>query len=167
MNTIVKTIAALTLVLFIVPTTFGQEIKQVVSKEKREKIEALKISFITTELALTPEESEKFWPIYNEMESKIKTEKKNQRKIEQELRVNHSTLTEAENKTKVLSLFDSEQKEISIKREYYSKIGDKIGYSKSTKLLSLEQKFKRELMSQLGKERKGSGERIQGAQGKQ
>lgn len=152
MNTIMKSIAAVTLVLFMIPNTFGQEGKREVTKEKREKIEQLKISFITTELALTTEEAEKFWPIYNEMEGKIKVEKKAQRSLENELRENHATLTEIENKSKVLAVFESEQKEITIKREYFTKIGDKIGYTKATKLLSLEQKFKRELMSQLGKE---------------
>ncbi len=166
MNTIVKSIAALTLVLFMVPSSFGQEGKRPAAKEKKEKIEALKISFITTELALTTEEAEKFWPIYNELETKIKAEKKTQRALEKDLRENHATLTDTEKKTKVLALFDAEQKEIALKREYYSKIGDKIGYSKSTKLLSLEQKFKRELMSQLNKDRKGSGDRPQSTQGK-
>ncbi|GGB65779.1 hypothetical protein GCM10007424_02130 [Flavobacterium suaedae] len=39
-------------------------------KEKRERIKALKVSFITTELNLSSEESAKFWPIYNEFEEK-------------------------------------------------------------------------------------------------
>lgn len=166
MNTITKSIAALSLVLLMIPSTFGQQGKREASKEKKEKIEALKISFITTELALTSEESEKFWPIYNELESKIKVEKKAQRSLEKDLKENHSTLTDTENKMKVLALFDSQQKEITLKREYYSKIGDKIGYTKSTKLLSLEQKFKRELMSQLNKDKKNPGEHPQGGQGK-
>jgi hypothetical protein len=39
-------------------------------KEKWEQIKALKVSFITTELSLTPEESGKFWPVYNVYEEK-------------------------------------------------------------------------------------------------
>lgn len=39
-------------------------------KEKRERIKALKVSFITTELNLTSEESAKFWPVYNAFEEK-------------------------------------------------------------------------------------------------
>lgn len=34
-------------------------------QEKRSKIKALKTAFITEELSLTPEEAQKFWPIYN------------------------------------------------------------------------------------------------------
>ena len=107
MNKSVKSIAAVVLVLFMIPSAFGQEGKREASKEKREKIEALKISFITTELALTTEESEKFWPIYNETESKIKAEKKTQKKLEKDLRDNHATLSDADNKSKVTSIFDS------------------------------------------------------------
>ena len=35
------------------------------SAQRGEKIEALRIAFITNKLALTSTESEKFWPIYN------------------------------------------------------------------------------------------------------
>lgn len=39
-------------------------------EEKRAQIKALKVSFLTTELKLTTDESEKFWPIYNAYEEK-------------------------------------------------------------------------------------------------
>ncbi len=37
-------------------------------KEKREKIKALKVAYITEKLDLSPEEAQKFWPIYNTFE---------------------------------------------------------------------------------------------------
>jgi len=40
------------------------------NKEKRDQVKALKVSYITTELNLTTDESEKFWPIYNAFEEK-------------------------------------------------------------------------------------------------
>ena len=165
MSTIIKSISAVILVLCMTPNSFGQENNREMKKEKKEKIEQMKISFITDELELSPDEAQKFWPIYNEMESKIKGEKKSQRKLEKELRENPATLSDADNKTKVTAIFDSEQKEIAIKREYYNKIGEQIGYKKSTKLLSLEQKFKRELMKQL-KEKKQVGSQSQPNQGR-
>ena len=148
-----KTIFATLAFLFIAPMTFAQKEKGEVSKEKREKIEALKISFITTELELTPEEAEKFWPVYNEMEAKIKQEKKAKRAIVSDLKANQATLSDSDKKAKVMEMYDSEQKEIEVRKEYFTKIGDKIGYTKATKLLSAEAKFKRELMKRL-KEKK-------------
>jgi Spy/CpxP family protein refolding chaperone len=44
--------------------------------KKGGKIKALKVAFITNELALTPEESAKFWPLYNAFEEKQKEIKK-------------------------------------------------------------------------------------------
>jgi hypothetical protein len=41
-----------------------------------EKIEALRVAFISKELELTPAEAEKFWPIYNEYANELKTLKK-------------------------------------------------------------------------------------------
>ncbi len=38
--------------------------------EKKEQIKALKVGFITNELALNPDEATKFWPIYNAFEDK-------------------------------------------------------------------------------------------------
>ena len=35
--------------------------------KKREKIEVQKIAFITKQLDLTPEEAQKFWPVYNQL----------------------------------------------------------------------------------------------------
>ena len=39
-------------------------------ENKKENIEAQKVAFITSKLNLTTEESQKFWPVYNEYESK-------------------------------------------------------------------------------------------------
>ena len=34
----------------------------------REKIKAEKVAFLTTRMDLTPQEAEKFWPVYNQLE---------------------------------------------------------------------------------------------------
>lgn len=39
-------------------------------REMKEQIKALKVGFITNELALTPDEATKFWPIYNDFDDK-------------------------------------------------------------------------------------------------
>lgn len=59
-----KNIILSVLLLFTV-ISFGQDYK-----EKREKIKALKVAFITEELELTTDEAQKFWPIYNANEEK-------------------------------------------------------------------------------------------------
>src|SRR5690606_1029852 len=39
-------------------------------KQKKEQLKSMKIAFMTSELALTSAEAEKFWPIYNAYDSK-------------------------------------------------------------------------------------------------
>lgn len=39
-------------------------------KEKKEKIKALKVAYITEQLDLTTEEAQKFWPVYNAFDDK-------------------------------------------------------------------------------------------------
>ena len=42
------------------------------SQEKNERIEALKVAYITKQLQLTSQEAEKFWPVYNEYDNEMK-----------------------------------------------------------------------------------------------
>jgi hypothetical protein len=42
------------------------------SEKKQADIEALKVAFISKELDLTPEEAQKFWPVYNQYSKEIK-----------------------------------------------------------------------------------------------
>ena len=44
------------------------------SDEKRKEFEAQKIAFFTQEMELTPEEAVVFWPLYNEMQQKMRVE---------------------------------------------------------------------------------------------
>lgn len=45
-------------------------------RQKRDQIKALKVAYITNELDLTPEESAKFWPLFNAYEDKQQEIKK-------------------------------------------------------------------------------------------
>ena len=64
------------LFLFISNWGFSQDFK-----EKKEKIRGLKIAFISQKLSLTPEEAEKFWPVYNKYDTKIMDLKEGQMKL--------------------------------------------------------------------------------------
>jgi Spy/CpxP family protein refolding chaperone len=39
------------------------------SKERLQNIQNAKIAFITEKISLTPEQSQKFWPLYNQLET--------------------------------------------------------------------------------------------------
>lgn len=135
--------------LMLAQSAFGQHHGPKDPDERAEKIEQLKIAFFTKELDMTTEEAEKFWPIYNELDDKIKEEKKAQRKVAEELKKGLADMSDSDIKTKTNSIFDSEIKLAETRKEYNDKIADVIGYKKAAKLLSLEQRFKRELLNKL------------------
>ena len=55
--------------------TFGQR------KERHERIQALKVAFITEKLELTPEEAQQFWPVFNAIEKQKEKESSQFREV--------------------------------------------------------------------------------------
>ncbi|MFT6923629.1 MAG: formate dehydrogenase maturation protein FdhE [Crocinitomicaceae bacterium] len=154
--------------LFVAPFSFSQD-NGGDQLSRKEKIERLKIAFITKELDLSVDQSEKFWPVYNEMEKKIDEQKKARRTTAKDLKENLETLSESDIKKKTNSVLDNDIKTAQLKKEYNDKIAAIIGYKKATKLLSLEARFKRELLKKLNdrsQDRPNQGARKPGAGGK-
>ena len=99
---------------------------------KKEKIQALKIAFITQKLELTSDEAQRFWPVYNRYEADIKQ-------------------TMIENKGG--DVIDNEEKVLNIRKKYRSEFSRILGQPKMNKLFTTEREFRGVLMRQL-KERR-------------
>jgi hypothetical protein len=122
--------------------------------KRHEKVKQLKIAYITEELKLTVAESEKFWPVYNEMEEKIKAKRKENKKMAEEISKNSETYSDDDFKKNVNKMFDNEIAETNLKKEYYGKIAAVIGYKKATRLLKIEKEFKKKLVKELKQRKK-------------
>lgn len=125
---------------------------------KKDKIEQLKIAFITKELELSVEQAEKFWPVYNAKDEAIREEKKSRRQKSNDLKTNFETLSEADIEKKATEILDSEIAEAKLKKEYTGKIAGIIGYKKAVQLLSIERRFKKELLNKLNQRQGGKGQ---------
>lgn len=110
---------------------------------KNEKIEALRVAFITDKLKLTADESQKFWPVYNDYQDKLKAAR-------QEFKKQPTTFTTDKEAQDYL---DAElllkQREYSLYKEYYEKIRKTIPIKKVAELRQAEEDFKKELLKQL------------------
>lgn len=118
--------------------------------EKREKIKAFKVSFLTTELELTSTEAEKFWPIYNAYDDKQYELKylKMKTYIKQLKDENLKNLSDKEAVT-LLSQIESTDKEIYQLREKYMNNLKKVLPAKKILLLKKsEDDFNRKLLQQ-------------------
>lgn len=122
--------------------TFAQGPPERVEKEGRgERVKAMRIAYITSKLELTPEESQNFWPIFNEMEEKHRALRKNFRsgKIE--------PATEEEARKALEDQLAMEEAQVALKREYIPKLNGVISYKKLYKLKRADKEFKQELLN--------------------
>lgn len=109
--------------------------------QNENKIETLKKEFLTKNLELTPQESEKFFPLYREYEMK----KKNLRKS-----LRHD-LKGADNDgtTSMDKIMNQEQEILDVQKEYVQKFRQFLPEQKIVKLLSVEKEFKKMLLEKL------------------
>ena len=119
-------------------------------QEKKERILAQKVAFITQELQLTPEEAQKFWPLYNEFSARkeeyAKARKSTERSAKQTGTAQLSD-QQAEDLINAELLF--EQQVLDLKKEYKEKYKAVIGIQKTVKLYQAEKDFNTYLLKQL------------------
>lgn len=123
--------------------------------QKREQIKALKTAFITTELSLTPQEAEKFWPLYNAYDDK-QSELRN-KKVKSYLKRMESDINQLSDKeaTSLLAQIESAEEENYLNRKkFIASLKDIISPLKIIKLKKAEEDFNRKLLRQYANKRR-------------
>ena len=113
------------------------------SQSDKDKIEALRMAFISKKLELKTEESEKFWPVYNEYNDKIKGIRKN---LRQSYRKQAENITDAAAEELIQLDIKSKQAELEIHKQYSERLKGIIGVKRLVKLHLAEEDFKREMI---------------------
>jgi len=125
-------------------------------KEDFERFKAMKVSFMTEKLELTPTEAQKFWPIYNEFEKKRFEFHEKQRDLEKEVRDHYDTYSEDEFKKLSYELVDQEMKEAGLQKEYNDKFLQVLPARKVVMISQLENEFRFRMIREFRqKEREG------------
>ena len=117
-------------------------------EERKEKIKAHKIAFISTELDLTPEEAEKFWPVYNQFDAELEKLREEKFQAIRKLR-KLDEVTDEEAYTLTKKIFEIEEKESAVRMKYLDKFAEVLDKKKAAKVFIAEQKFKRELLRKI------------------
>lgn len=125
-------------------------------KKKREQIKSLKVAFITSELELTPEESAKFWPLYNAYEDKQQEIRKQKLKGYLDRLDDDSVekLSDKEASTILTQMESSEDELYQAKKKFITNLKSVISPIKILKLKKAEENFNRKLLQQY-REKKG------------
>ncbi|MBJ6116619.1 hypothetical protein JAO76_00325 [Pontibacter sp. BT310] len=140
------------LLLFICATTFAttaafaQDRSSSSSKERRERVEAAKVAFLTDKMELTSEQAQKFWPLYNEYETKRRELLKAYRSG---YRQDVEELTEQEAKARIDGMFTTRERELALEQEYAAKYIRVISNKQLIKLYRGERDFTKLLLQRL------------------
>jgi hypothetical protein len=115
-----------------------------------EVIKSKKVAFITAQVGLTPKESEKFWPVYNQMEKERYDMMDRKRELEET--TEDKTVRSEEYYRKLTNeIVATHLKEGKIVEEYNAKFLSILPAEKVVKLYLSERKFRSYMMQEMRK----------------
>ncbi|MFD2824034.1 sensor of ECF-type sigma factor [Lacinutrix iliipiscaria] len=124
--------------------------------ENREKIQALKVAYITEQLDLSTSEAEKFWPIYNTFEEE--QHRLRQSSHDKREDINFDTLTESESQKLLDEMIAINKERISMYDTYILNLRKVLPAKKIILLKKVENEFKQKMFEEYRK-RKGTKSR--------
>lgn len=116
------------------------------SQGDRNKVEALRAAFISKKLELSGSEADKFWPVYNEYNDKVKALRRN---LRQSYRKRAEPLSEADAEELYQLELKTRQAEWEVHKLYTEKLKGIIGVKKMVRLRVAEEEFRRDMLSTL------------------
>lgn len=123
--------------------------------ERGEKIDAARTAFLTDKMNLTPEQAQKFWPLYNEYDAKRKELRKKGRPFKGQ---NLENLSDAQLKEQMNLMFDTRQKELNLDKEYADKFQKVISIRQLAAMYKGEREFMKALLQKLNDSKGGPAE---------
>ena len=136
------------LIMFMIFFCSANLLAQGQHKEKIDRIKSLKVAFITDELALTPEEAAKFWPIYNVYEVKQGQIRRNRNHSVGSDTTHLEQLSEKEAADKLMLMQKNEEELHQLRRNFVDKLRKVIPATKILKLKIAEETFNKKLLKQ-------------------
>lgn len=138
-----KTTALKTMMLFIAVTAMLlSKTTQAQSGDGADKVESLRIAFISQRLNLTPEEAQKFWPVYNQFQNEMKALRQKHRLVEGQPTADES--------------LQFEEDRLNLKKKYKTQFESVIGKEKVNTLYGLEEEFRRKLQEMRQQRQQGN-----------
>jgi enoyl reductase-like protein len=121
---------------------------------KRENIESMKIAHLTKKLNLTPDEAQKFWPVFNQFSSELDAVKSKRKKVIRNTKEDFDQLSDKDVEKVVDGDLVFRQQELDIVKKYHNQFKQVLPIKKVAMLYRAEDDFKRELLEKI-KERRG------------
>ena len=133
-------------------TSLGLNAQVDQNREMQEKIKAARIAMITERLNLTPEQAQKFWPIYNEFSAKRREVRK---ELNQAIRsIDRENATEEEMKDLVDLRLKVKQQELDLEKQYSSRLLNVISTEQLVRLSQAESDFRQKVLKTIQERRR-------------
>lgn len=133
------------LVFLLSLSTFAQDLGKRV-----ERIKALRVAYISDKLDLSPEEAQKFWPVFNQFDDKHFELQRQKKQLMQKLRPENTASLSEKETAKLIEQDDQLETDIQNNRRQLAK--DLQGIIPNQKILMLKQieiEFKTKLLQQM------------------
>lgn len=127
------------------------------AQQRRDNIEALHTAFITEKLNLSRDESQKFWPVYNDYRNDLDAIKKQRQQNKEMIRKagGIDNMSNADAQKLIANETDIETRELELRKEYIVKFEQVLSPQKVAKFYIAEDEFKLYLLKQLSERRAG------------
>ncbi len=127
------------------------------NEQAKEKIQAARIALITERLSLSPDQAEKFWPLYNEFSQK-RQELRNEYSAEK-AKLNMETATEAQKRALLDFGLNLKERNVALDKSYSSRMLSIITSDQILSLRKAEDDFRKMMLQQIQKRRQQRQER--------
>ncbi len=124
-----------------------------------ERIREYKMQYITETLALSAEDSAKFWPVYDAFEQ----ERMENRRAQMQLTRGMLAKSDEQLKSDIEQMLALQEKDAQIARKYFEKFQEVISIRQIAALFQAEQRLKKALIEKFsggGDRRRGNGDRF-------
>lgn len=114
------------LLIFISIAGFASAQEELPSEKKQQDIEALKVAFISKELELTPDEAQKFWPVYNQYSKELRATIKDDADV-----------------------LDRDEKVLNLRKKYRDQFSRILGQQRMNRIFNAEGRFRQLLIKSM------------------
>jgi hypothetical protein len=128
--------------------------------KRSEKIDALKAAFITKQVDLTPDEAEKFWPVYNQYQKEIEALNQNRMANTNNAKPDIDNMSDADVNKMIDNELAFEQQQLDIRKKYIAQFEKVLSVKKVAKLFQAEKDFKLYLLHQMSHDDGGQHDRF-------
>ena len=116
-------------------------------RETSERMEALRIAFMTERLALTPEESQAFWPMHEAYEAQMEAQRESMRT--QKDNFDASKASDAELQKFVEDLAEQRKSMVDLESEHLIAVADLLGAERALKLPEMQRELARNIRERM------------------